>query len=206
MTSTVHSEPVGGPAALSVLEGVAVDVDVGESVEGDCVAVAVGVGVSVGLVVTVGESVVASLVDIVVVERDGDREVVVSVVVELAVVVGLGVASLVLVEDEVAVISPVPVEPPQPARVTMKTSPITESKRRISSTLARSAIKFPTFKRPRQLVRTSAHNRALSRTLNEFTERSRSTTASSTATAPSATIEVPMTSKALRSCGGGLCN
>jgi hypothetical protein len=191
-----------------VLEGVAVDVDVGESVEGDCVAVAVGVGVSVGLVVTVGESVVASLVDIVVVERDGDREVVVSVVVELAVVVGLGVVvtSLVLVEDEVAVISPVPVEPPQPARVTMKTSPITESKRRISSTLARSAIKFPTFKRPRQLVRTSAHNRALSRTLNEFTERSRSTTAPSTATAPSATIEVPMTSKALRSCGGGLCN
>ena len=129
MTSTVQSEPVEGPEPASGLEGVVVAVGVGESVAGDCVAVAVGVAVC--------ESVVVSLVDIVVVEGDGGREVVVLVGVELAVTVGLGVvvALSAVVEDEVAVVSPVPVEPPQPARVTMRTSPSTESKRRIDSTL-----------------------------------------------------------------------
>ena len=49
--------------------------------------------------------------------------------VELAVAVGLGV------EAEVGVVPSVPVEPPQPARVTRRMSPSTESKRRIDSTL-----------------------------------------------------------------------
>ena len=77
-TSTVHSEPAEGPAALSVLEGVAV-----------------------------GERVLVSLVDVVV-AVEGDWEVVVSVGVELAIAVGLGVgvAPPVMVEDEVAVVSP----------------------------------------------------------------------------------------------------
>ena len=55
-------------------------------------------------VVAVGEGVVVSLVDVVVVEGDGEREVVVSVGVELTVVVELGVASSVLVEGEVVVV------------------------------------------------------------------------------------------------------
>ena len=169
MTLTVHSEPVEGPAALSVLEGVAVGVGVGvgESVEGDCVAVTVGVAVAVVLVVGVGERVLVSLVDVVVVV-EGDRGVVVSVGVELAVAVGLGVgvAPSVMIEDEVAVVPSVPTDP-QPASTTVRTRASTESERRIGSTLIQPAIKFPTFGRFQQLSGTGTHSGALSRTANE---------------------------------------
>jgi len=137
VTSTVHSRPVEGPAALSVLEGV------GEFVEVDCVAVAVGVAVAVAVAVrvrvSVGERVVVLLVDVVVVEGDGEREVVVSVGVELVVAVGVAdvelvIAPLVVIEDEVAVVPSVPAYP-QPASTTIRTRASTESERRIGSTL-----------------------------------------------------------------------